>query len=58
MKTKMINHLKNKFWLPLLAAGLMLTASKASAQTTIAKWTFENLTVPAGSTMTNFSNGR
>ena len=39
----MINHLKNKFWLPLLAAGLMLTANQASAQTAIARWTFEGV---------------
>lgn len=43
MKTKIINKLKSKFWLPLLVAGLTLTANQASAQTVIAKWSFEGV---------------
>jgi hypothetical protein len=58
MKTMITNQLKTKIRLLLVAAGLALCVNQASAQTTIAKWTFENLTISAGSSMTNFSNGR
>jgi hypothetical protein len=50
--------LKTKLWLPLVAAGLALAGQQAGAQTKIAQWTFENLTISAGSSLTNFSNGR
>lgn len=44
--------------LGLALVAVLTSAVSASAQTTIAKWTFENLTIGAGSTLTNFSNGR
>ncbi|HVU27853.1 MAG TPA: hypothetical protein VHG71_08980 [Verrucomicrobiae bacterium] len=39
------------------AASLLFLVQAASAQTTIADWTFESLTISAGSTYTNWSNG-
>jgi hypothetical protein len=41
MKTRSMQTLKTKLWLPLVAAGLMMTGLQASAQTKIAQWTFE-----------------
>jgi hypothetical protein len=41
MKTR-IQTLKTKLLLPLVAVGLALASQQASAQTTIAKWTFES----------------
>jgi hypothetical protein len=40
------------------AVAVFLSASGAFAQTPIAKWTFEGLTIAAGSTYTNYSTGR
>ncbi len=53
MKTNRSRTIKNQFWLPLVAAGLTLAGYQAAAQTTIAKWTFENLTIATGSVYTN-----
>jgi len=47
-----------KYLLAIAAITSLMLSSAAMAQTTIAKWTFENLTIAAGSSLTNFSNGR
>jgi len=49
--------MKLKKFIPCLAT-VLLAASAAYSQTTIAKWTFETLTISAGSSYTNWSNGR
>ena len=49
--------MKNKLLLP-LAAVLLALAGNTGYSTTIAQWTFENLTISAGSTYTNWSNGK
>lgn len=60
MKNKIHNNVKTKIWLPLLAIALTLLTHPASAQTAIARWTFESLPaalnyVPgAGVATTNF----
>ena len=61
MKTRNMQTFKTKLWLPLVAAGLAIAGYQASAQTTIANWTFETLPasgfsyIPgAGVSTTNF----
>jgi len=50
--------LKTILGLSLACAGLALSSGRAFADTTIAKWTFEALTIGANSALTNWSNGR
>ena len=56
MKTH-LHTLKTNLLLP-LAAALLALAGTTTHATTIAQWTFENLTIGAGSTYTNWSNGK
>ena len=52
------SHIKTALIKALAVAGLALFGSQAFADTTIAKWTFETLTIGANSAYTNWSNGR
>lgn len=49
--------MKTKYLVMCLAAAF-LSAFTASSQTTLAKWTFDTLSITAGSTYTNYGNGK
>ena len=52
------SYFKTTLNLALAVVGLALFGHQASAQTTLARWTFESLTFVVNSPYTNYSNGR